>query len=151
MTNPEALKDPTCPYSKKTKDAINILLVIGATRSDPSQVQALIDAQSKPAKAVEDNTDYEAEIDIEKESRRLYNKIKFKMDNAAGMETNEQLQLFRTATQLLEKLLAVSEKSSNIERFEQFKQFIIDSMDRYLSATQKTEFVDYMAEVLEGK
>lgn len=157
LKNPDALKDNNCPYPKKLTDALNVLLVIGATRSDPEQVKALIEAQKNNASAAvtppqDEDEDFglEDDIDIDKESKRLYNKIKGKMNNLSKMETSEQLQLFRTATTLLEKLLNVNERASNIEKFENFKRFIIESMDRYLTPTQKTEFVDLINETLNG-
>ncbi|ASV43957.1 hypothetical protein [Pseudoalteromonas phage KB12-38] len=154
LKNPDALTSPDCPYPKKLKDALNIILVIGATRSDPEKVQQLLNAQTPNedanAKAEQDEALLDEEINIDKESKRLYNKIKGKMDNLERMETSEQLQLFRTATTLLEKLLNVNERASNIEKFENFKRFIIEAMDRYLTPAQKTEFVDLIDETLNG-
>lgn len=149
LKNPEALTSKDCPYPKKLKDTLNVLLVIGATRSNPEQVKMLIESQKKENTPIEQNeSELDEEIDIDKESRRLYNQIKGKMANLDRMETSEQLQLFRTATTLLEKLLNVNERASNVEKFNDFKKFIIESMDRYLTPSQKTEFVDLIDETL---
>ena len=51
---------------------------------------------------------------------------------------------FRTMVSLMEKILDVQERASGIKQFGVFKNFILDSMERYLSPTQKAEFVEEM-------
>ncbi len=67
------------------------------------------------------------------------------------MDTGEKVQIFRVATQLLEKLLNLQEKALGIEHFKQFKEYIVNSMDKYLAPVQKAEFVAEIEEILEGE
>lgn len=155
IKNPDALALPECPYPKGLKDALNVLLVIGATRSDPKKVEELIrlaelatkgkeiQEQKKMAEALDDD------IDIERESKQLYNTISSKMKQTQKMDNNEQLQLFRTATTLLEKLLIINERATSLSQFQEFKSLVIEGMERYLTPAQKTEFIDTIAETLE--
>ncbi|WP_304634085.1 hypothetical protein [Pseudoalteromonas sp.] len=152
LKDPEAITNPECPYDNKIKHCLNTLLVIGATRSDPENLKKLnqqMDSTTKP-NAETESIDLDQDIDIETESKRLYNQIRHKTQNLKGLEMNEQLQLFKTATSLLEKLLAVNEKSSNLDKFDAFKIYMIQSMDRYLTPAQKTDFVDELERVLNG-
>lgn len=146
MQNPDILHASSCPYDTNLISAINLIMVIGATRADPEEMQKLVKSQNVGSMDAEELNE---EIDIERESKLLFNKLKQKMQTLDKMENNEQMQVFRTATSLLDKLLAANEKASNIKKFDAFKRYIIDSMDRYLTAKQKTEFVEIMAEVLQ--
>ena len=63
-------------------------------------------------------------------------------------DTSEMTSTFRTMVSLMEKILDVQERASGIKQFGGFKVFILDSMERYLSPQQKSEFVEEMKLIL---
>lgn len=158
--NPEALKSPECKYSPKLTHALNIIMVVGATRNmgvdlneeiqklhkqhvtlhgnphDPTSAQALTE------------TDLSEGVDLELETRTMYHEMKKLFLTISGMETKEKSDLIKTSSNLLEKLINLQEKAIGINQFNHFKSFIVDSMDKYLTPVQKTEFVDGIEEIL---
>tara|TARA_R110002050_G_scaffold16980_3_gene50983 strand:- start:1253 stop:1780 length:528 start_codon:yes stop_codon:yes gene_type:complete len=149
MKDPELLTRQDCPYEPKLRHALNQIMVVGAARNlDPSEVlkQNLPPKEADP-QALTDS-DLNADVDIEKEARQLYNQMKTTMATISNMDTGEKVQIFRVATQLLEKLLTLQEKATGIEHFKKFKEYIVKSMDRFLNPVQKTEFVTEIEEIL---
>lgn len=124
----EHLDQPNCKYSAQLKRAIR---AIAKLQEAPPQIQA------------QDVGD----IDITYESKALYTSLKNTLLIVDKMETNEKVQIFRTATALLEKLLTLQEKAEAIDQFSQFKDIVMNTLDRYLSPVQIAEFVSELEEL----
>ena len=87
------------------------------------------------------------EVDIHLESTRLFQNLKTFMNDTSKMETSEKAQIFRTATALLEKLLTIKEKSSGIQKYEEFKALVMNTLDRHLTPVQITNFIEQVEEL----
>lgn len=145
--DPEALKRPECNFPQNLRHHINQIMLVGALRNtDPSELEHLVKPENNPN--TETEIDLDVDVDIETESRHLYNQMKTTMKTISNMDTGEKVQLFRVATQLLEKLLSLQEKAVGVEQFSQFKTYIMRSMDRYLTPVQKSEFVSEIEAIL---
>ncbi len=86
-------------------------------------------------------------IDITAESKFLYKQLKNTLQVVEKMETSEKVQIFRTATSLQEKLLALTERSEAVDQYSQFKNITIRYLERYLTPVQLAEFVDEIGEL----
>ena len=86
-------------------------------------------------------------IDITAESKFLYRQLKSTLQTVEKMETSEKVQIFRTATSLQEKLLALTERSEAVDQYAQFKNITIRYLERYLTPVQLAEFVDDIGEL----
>ena len=97
---------------------------------------------------VETTEDLESIPDFETEALQLYRDMKTFKNSLNHGDTSEMTSTFRTMVSLMEKILDVQERASGIKQFGVFKTFILDSMERYLTPQQKTEFIDEMQLVL---
>lgn len=82
-------------------------------------------------------------LDLEAETRALYDELmEFTIENEdGGLSTGETLNAIKTRTQLLEKLLGQLERSSEVKKYGQFREFVIQQMSAYLTADQRNEFL----------
>ena len=145
VNNPDALKDKNCDYNPDLIQTLNILIVTG--KVDVEEIKNQIRDEEPPV-TEDDNAEIE-DIDIGKESMRIYREITAKMKTMKNAETSEQIALYRVATTLLEKLLNVKERDEGAEHFKAMKMFFISAMERYLNDKQKTEFLDELKKVLQ--
>lgn len=90
------------------------------------------------------------EIDLEEEAQSMYWEIKQFKTNLDKSDVSEKVQLFRLATTLLEKLLVIKEKATGITQFVAFQQIILDTMERYLTPVQLSEFAQKMDDLFGG-
>lgn len=86
-------------------------------------------------------------IDITAESKFLYKQLKTTLETLSSMETSEKVQIFRTATALQEKLLALSERAQAVDQYTQFKAITIRYLEKYLTPVQLNEFVEEVSEL----
>lgn len=124
----KALDHASCKYPAELKRAIRAMAKLKET---PQVIQA----------------ETMGEIDIAAESRNLYHSLKTTLNAVDKMETNEKVQIFRTATALMEKLLTLQEKAVALEHFTQFKELVMNTLERYLSPVQISEFVSELEAV----
>lgn len=158
--NPEALKSPECKYSPKLTHALNTIMVVGATRNIGVDLNEEIQKLHKQHVTLHGNphdptssqamteVELSAEVDLAVETRTMYNEMKKLFATISGLESKEKTDLIKTSSNLLEKLINLQEKAIGINQFNQFKNFIVDSMDKYLTPVQKTEFVEGIEEIL---
>lgn len=115
---PDFVENPECPYSPRLKKALKAILA-GET----------------------------GDVNIAEESKALYRSIKTTLNNADKLETSEKVQIFRTATSLLEKLLVMQEKAVAVEQYSKFKLVVTNTLDRYLSPLQLAEFTEELQQM----
>lgn len=118
----EPLDHPSCKYPPELKKAIRAI----------ARLQ-----EAPPQPDISDVGD----VDITLESKLLYQSLKTTLQKVDSMETNEKVQIFRTATALMEKLLSLQEKAVAVEQFTQFKELVMNTLDRFLSPVQISEFI----------
>lgn len=127
------LEDDTCPY-------------------EPNEVELLQElfSDSPNGTSIAPNIpeDLDEVPDFETEALQLYRDMKEFKNKLSTSDTSEMTSTFRTMVSLMEKILDVQERASGIKQFGGFKSFILDSMERYLSPQQKSEFVEEMKLIL---
>ena len=140
---PDFLTHKDCKYPVAVKNAI---ASIAARNGSIKPVTAPNPAKTTQNPTETDEMDLE-EVDIHLESTRLFQNLKTFMNDTSKMETSEKAQIFRTATALLEKLLTIKEKSSGIQKYEEFKALVMNTLDRHLTPVQITNFIEQVEEL----
>jgi len=127
---PDYLSNPDCPY-------------------ESTQIEQLEKAFTSTVVANDQYYDQDGEvipdidsIDFEKESLQLFIEMRTFKNSLNLDDTTEKAAVFRLLVSLIEKMIESQERASGVKHFKKFKEIMIDSMDRYLSPIQKTEFVD---------
>ncbi len=140
---PDFLTHKDCKYPLAVKNAI---AAIAAKNGSVAPVSA--PNRANPAQNLAETTEISLEeVDIHQESTLLFQNLKTFMKDMSKMETSEKAQIFRTATALLEKLLTIKEKSSGIQKYEDFKALVMNTLDRHLTPVQITSFIEQLEEL----
>jgi hypothetical protein len=89
-------------------------------------------------------------LDLETEAAALYKDLK---DTAKGLgdgDSAEKMSYFRTATSLLERLITMRERASNLKQRNQFEDTVLSVLDELVPADKRTEFRNRMASFIKG-
>lgn len=106
-----------------------------------------------PSKRAEVPFESEADLDIDMDSNArfemLYREsaILYKNLKAAGegmTEISEKNAYYRTATSLLEKLIALQERALGIKQIHEFQTSVLDILENVLTPTQRNEVMDQL-------
>ena len=126
--DPLYLDDDHCPYDYEVVQ----------------KLRQLLDTPKAPVSFVAEVEDLNEldEIDFEVETKKLFRDIKLFKATLSNDDSSEQVQTFRTMVTLIEKMIESQERASGIKQFTAFTSMIMDSMDRYLTPVQKTEFLE---------
>lgn len=90
----------------------------------------------------ERNTDSNTPLDLEAETRSLYDElVNFTVENDGSLDTGEILNAIKTRTQLLEKLLSQLERASEVKKYTQFREFVIQKMQAYMTPDERNQFM----------
>jgi hypothetical protein len=127
------LDDESCPYESNEIELLRLMFM----QPDAGTAIAPLNPEDP----------YEIP-DFETEALGLYRDMKDFKSKLSTSDTSEMTSTFRTMVSLMEKILDVQERASGIKQFGGFKVFILDSMERYLSPQQKSEFVEEMKLIL---
>jgi hypothetical protein len=125
--DPMYLDDDDCPYGYEVIQKLKLMF----------EDTAGIDSLEEELEEL-DSLD---EIDFEIETKKLFRDIKRFKRTLSNADTSEQVQTFRTMVTLIEKMIESQERASGIKQFNVFTSLVMDSMDRYLTPQQKTEFL----------
>lgn len=88
-----------------------------------------------------DETDDEgvAWDDLETQTKRLYRDLMREQNNLNVKDNAEKMSFFRTATQLLDKLVGIQERAANLKQIHAFHDTVMRVMDDILDAGQRTK------------
>lgn len=153
---PDFLTHKDCNYSPELKQALGKISMFGLFVGGKSMLDKLEEAQAE-AQASQQNFPQHLgagessnialqDLDIAAESASLYQTLKTTLKSIDKMETNEKVQILRTATSLMEKLLTLQEKAVAVSQYAQFKNIVMNMMDRYLNPVQIAELVSELEE-----
>lgn len=129
-THADYFDNENCPYSHEETKILKSIFVDG--RSQEQKEQDLEDE-------LHDDDDVP---DLEQESLRLFKDMKKFKRSLSAADTTEMATTFRTMVSLMEKIIDQKERASGIKHFAEFKGFIFDTMERYLTPQQISEFMD---------
>lgn len=133
--NPDYLSHPDCPYTPEQVELLDSIFSKAGLKKTQDEQDESLDLDEAP--------------DIEKESIRLFNKMKTFQNSLRNSDTSEMATTFRTMVSLMEKILAIKERAEGVNNYSKFKTLILDSLDRYLEPSQRAEFVDKLKDTLQ--
>ena len=140
--DPHLLKSPDCPYDQ---DVIDILGKLLATKVIEKQVQYVEQADpvvkkrgrpEKPGKVSDAGS-----VEVADEVRRILAQLE-KLEPEDGMaDKTMALQILKTRTALIEKLISMEERSYNIKKTSNFLQVVIQILDDCVSEDMRQVFL----------
>jgi len=85
---------------------------------------------------------------LEKESRSLFKALTDAGKILDHKDNSEKMAYFRTATSLLEKIVAIQERTANLKAIHHFHTTVLTIMEDELSAAQRTNIIDRLKEAI---
>lgn len=153
---PDFLTHKDCKFSPELKQALGKISMFGLFVGGKSMMDKLEEAKAEAQAAQLKANEHQGagqssnlalqDLDIAAESANLYQTLKTTLKTIDKMETNEKVQILRTATSLMEKLLTLQEKAVAVAQYAQFKNIVMTMMDRYLNPVQIAELVSELEE-----
>lgn len=87
---------------------------------------------------------------LEAQTNKLYKSLMEEQQNLGAKDNAEKMSFFRTATQLLDKLVGIQERAANLAKIHQFHDTVLTIMDDLLDAGQRTEVMDRLRKAIEA-
>ena len=84
-------------------------------------------------------------LDLEDESEQLYRQLKSFGSDFKDVSTAEQMQFYRTATTLMEKLLTLKERAANVKAVEKYYATVVECMEA-MDVPERSRFVALLKE-----
>lgn len=86
-------------------------------------------------------------LDVPVEIEKMFRDLKKTRDGFAANDSAEKIAYFRLAISLLEKLVALKERATNLRRIGQFYEAVLQVLEEYLPPAAVTKVRDRMAEL----
>lgn len=93
--------------------------------------------------------DVSPDVNIEEESGKLYNQLTQFSRELKTKDNNEIMSYFRTATQLLEKIVSIRERGANLKQVSLFHETVLSIMEDVLEPSQRTEAMQRLKNSIE--
>ncbi len=133
----EYFDDPICPYSEETKDIFKA--------ANPASDYFDVDGGELI------NISEFDEDRLLKEVGALWGLLQDQKDMAKSETASERNTYFRMSTALLEKVVSLREKCMNLKKMHEFSDAVLEAMDEYLDAEQRTAVMEKLKKILEGE
>lgn len=143
--DPEYLRKPECPYDRGTVELlerlfkpIEIEVRVEVPVEKPSRGQV-----GRPSKKTEltDEDAEEAEEEVKTILRELRGMSRTNEGELKQLDTTTKLQIIKTQTTLLEKLITIRERFTNVRKVAQFQQTIMSILDELVDEDKRDEFL----------
>lgn len=122
--DPKYLDGRICPYDKPTRELLKSLIpdpIVTATLGTAGEERGQVGRpKSGPVLPMSE---------LEKEFNELRTEIQQLKTDAQGLEPNEKIQIVKTRAALVEKILAMKERITNINRMNKFTALVIQTME----------------------
>lgn len=122
--DPRYLDGRVCPYDKPTREMLKALIpdpIIEATLGTAGEERGQV---GRPRKAP-----VLPMSEVEKELNELREEIRQLKTDAAGLEPNERIQIVKTRAALIEKIIGMKERITNINKMHKFTSSVIQVME----------------------
>lgn len=120
---PEWLNKKECPYGELVKTFLRDSMGVG-------EVVDLFE-----------NADDEPEV-LDRQIQKVLNKMDAMENQLASLEPNEKLAFFKTRTALLEKLITLREKVTNLREMSEFKGTVVKGLEDICTREQILQFME---------
>tara|TARA_Y100001001_G_scaffold138359_1_gene140493 strand:- start:10694 stop:11197 length:504 start_codon:yes stop_codon:yes gene_type:complete len=140
QNDPKYLDGRTAPYDKKTRELLKsfVLDPIVAATIEPGVQKGKVGRPKK--QGLISMSELEKEFD---ELRGYINDLK---KNVKGLEPHEQIQVVKTHAALIEKILSMKERISNINKVDKFMAVVIELMETELPQESRLRVIEKLEE-----
>lgn len=142
--DPKYLDGRVCPYDKPTRELLKQLVpdpIVQATLGTAGEERGQVGRPKKQAALPMD--------ELEKEFNELRTEIQQLKTDAVGLEPNERIQVVKTRAALVEKILSMKERITNINRINKFTALVIQTMEDELPQDARLRVIAKFAEYKE--
>lgn len=137
IDDPLWLDRPQCPYDEETTEVLRALwLEVRGVREKAAQPRA----ERKP---LGEGASKWAELASEAEG--LFQELRDFRDGIPIEDTKDRLAYYRTATVLLDKMVALGERSLNLRNVSEFQEKVVSVFDQIMTPEQRTRATEMLA------
>jgi hypothetical protein len=139
QSDPEFLSSPECPYDQGTKDMLSQLFAIRTVETVVERQVAAVGPRGRPSGEIKLNTDDQQKV-LDEIKKTLDQLNTLKMDST--LQTGEQIQIAKTKSDLLDKLLKMMERHTTVVRVERFKEEVIGILNDLVDEKDRELFLN---------
>lgn len=143
--DPEYLRNPDCPYDSATVELLERLF-------KPIEIEVIKEVQvEKPSRGkvgrpsgkgqLTDEDAEEAEEEVKQMLKELRSLGRTNEGELKQLDTSTKLQIIKTQTALLEKLISIRERFTNVRQVAHFQQTIMGILDDLIEDEKRDEFL----------
>ena len=138
--DPKYLDGRIAPYDRKTRELLKSFIPdpVAAATIEPGSPKGKVGRPKK--NGMISMTELEKEFD---ELRGYINDLK---KNVKGLEPHEQIQVVKTHAALIEKILSMKERISNINKVDKFMATVIEMMEAELPQESRLRVIEKLDE-----
>lgn len=134
--DPLWLERPECPYDKDTREALWTMWL--TFRAKPSKKTETISVVK---------TDEDKWTDVANELNTLFEDLKNAASETEALpDLKEKLNYFRVATSLIEKIVGLGERASNVREVSAFQAKVLAVFDEVLTPEQRTRAMEKLSQ-----
>lgn len=85
--------------------------------------------------------------DLEAEARSLFQKLKKLESEIDGMEIKDRLTYLKTAHGLLDRLIILQERATNVKKYTKFQSDVLQILEEIMSPEQRTMVMDRLKDL----
>ena len=134
--DPLWLDRPQCPYDEETAEVLRALWIEVRGRrekkAEPRERKPLGEGASKWA-------------ELASEAEELFQELREFRDSVPIEDTKDRLAYYRTATVLLDKMVALGERSLNLRNVSEFQERVVSVFDQVMTPEQRTRATEMLA------
>jgi hypothetical protein len=136
--DPDLFKHEDCPYDDETVEALTSILQVKEVERIVEKTVQVKRERGRPKKGGVSEEDL---AELEKEVRDLLTNLKA-MEAGPSLDTNEKIQITKTKTTLIEKLLEMRERVMNVRRLSEFQTVVISVLDDLVDEDGRDAFLE---------
>lgn len=142
INDPSYLNPENCPYDRKTVKTIQKLVDLSA----PTQIV------NKPVRGKVGRPSKGPTIpmsEVEKEIDEIRQELATLKVDGQTMETSDRIQVLKTRAALVERILGMKERVSDVKRFHSFVQTVISIMEEELDPKSRDRVIEELKQYAE--
>lgn len=140
INDPLYLERPECPYGDDTREALRQLELMWKVAGRAREAKGR-------ERVREERTGVEKYEELTREAQDLYaDLVELRSTIETEGDVKEKLAFFRTATALLDKLVALGERSANLKNISEYQARVLTVFEQVMDGEQRTRAM----RVLEG-
>lgn len=140
--DPGYLNHPECPYPAEIREILGLLApnltVLGEKTQETAKKSVFLGLHG------------DKWATLEKEANQLYDDLRNFSDKIGDNDISERMTYFRTATALLEKIVAINERAVGLKHIHDFQQTVLAVFEEELTPDQRTSVIERLKGVIDN-